>query len=338
MNRIRWRPRRPSWAGSVRSSFLYTLLAVLLLPSVSFAALGGDAVAFDSAVVAPRLGLVFAMRPGGGIEALDLASGAVRWRSNEAAKPLAVIGDRLVAQADPDGAGSLALVTLDVRSGASRAKSRVPIDEAVTALPVDSARATFRAWAEASDSRLTVRWEHSSLSGNGPPQGYLPAANEGQAPSAGGGEASFTTDASSLRLESVDARRPMTDESVARPGLMEASVAGIRGERQFLSADGRHVLVSERVPSAEFRIDQHRWNVFDRASGAKLGSFRSVVSAAPFVVVGRTLYYNTPPHVSRRGDKLLRRGAMLRAVDLGAGTEAWAKAVRDPAFRGPFPP
>ena len=90
--------------------------------------------------------------------------------------------------------------------------------------------------------------------------------------------------------------------------------------------------------SAEFRIDQHRWNVFDRASGAKLGSFRSVVSAAPFVVVGRTLYYTSPPHQMRRGDKMLRRGTMLRAVDLGAGTEAWTKAVRDPAFHGPFPP
>jgi hypothetical protein len=295
-------------------------------------------VVVDSAVVAPDLGLVFTMRPGGGVEALDLRSGAVRWRSAEAARPLAVMGDRLMAQAEPAGAGSLELVSLDVRSGAARAKSRVPIDAAVTASPVDSARATFRAWAEASDSRLTVRWEHSSLSGSGVAQGYLPAASEGQAPSLGGGDATFTTDASSLRLESANARAAMTDESVARPGLVEASVAGIGGGRQFLSADGRHVLVSERVASAEFRIDQHRWNVFDRASGAKLGSFRSVVSAAPFVVVGRTLYYTSPPHQMRRGDKMLRRGTMLRAVDLGAGTEAWTKAVRDPAFRGPFPP
>jgi hypothetical protein len=295
-------------------------------------------VAVDSAVVAPDLGLVFTMKPGGGVEALDLRSGAVRWRSAEAARPLAVMGDRLVAQAEPAGAGSLELVSLDVRNGAARAKSRVPIDAAVTASPVDSARATFRAWAEASDSRLTVRWEHSSLSGSGVAQGYLPAASEGQAPSLGGGDATFTTDASSLRLESANARAAMTDESVARPGLMEASVAGIGGGRQFLSADGRHVLVSERVASAEFRIDQHRWTVFDRASGAKLGSFRSVVSAAPFVVVGRTLYYTSPPHQTRRGDKMLRRGTMLRAVDLGAGTEAWTKAVRDPAFRGPFPP
>lgn len=338
MNRTRWRPRRPSWAGSVRSHFLFVLLAALLLPSVSFAALGGDAVIVADAVVAPELGLAFVMRTGGGIEALDLASGAVRWRSNEATRPLALMGNRLVAQAEPGGAGSLELVTLDALNGAARAKSRVPIEENVTASPVDTARATFRAWAEASDSRLTVRWEHSSLSASGVPQGYLPAADDGQAPSMGGGEASFTTGASSLRLESVDALRPMTDQAVARPGLLEASVAGIRGDRQFLSADGRHVLVSERVASAEFRIDQHRWNVFDRESGAKLGSFRSVVSAAPFVVVGRTLYYTSPPHVVRRGEKLARRGALLRAVDLGSGNEVWTKAVRDSAFRGPFPP
>ena len=79
-----------------------------------------------------------------------------------------------------------------------------------------------------------------------------------------------------------------------------------------------------RVVAALIAVSTDASNVFDRASGAKLGSFRSVVSAAPFVVLGRTLYYTSPPHLSRRGDKLVRRGAMLRAVDLGAGTEAWA--------------
>ena len=337
MNRTRWRPRRPSWAGSVRSRFLYAVLAALLLPSVSFAAPGGDALVVADALVAPDLGLVFVMRPGGGIQALDLASGAMRWRSAEGTRPLALMGNRLVAQADPGGAGTLALVSLDARSGATRASNRVPIDEAVTASPVDDARASFRAWADASGSRLTVHWEHSSLSGTGVPQGYLPAAEEGQAPSLGGGQASFTTDATGLRLEGVDSMRAMTDGSTG-PGMVEASVAGIRGDRQFLSADGRHVLVTERTASAEFRIDQHRWTIYDRESGAKLGSLRSVVSATPFVVVGRTLYYTSPPWADRRGDKMVRRGAMMHAVDLASGTDVWAKTVRDSAFRGPFPP
>ena len=338
MNQSKWRPRRPLWGGSVRTRFLHALLAILLLPSVSAAAPADDAASIDSVVVSPRLGLAFAMRAGGGIEAIDLASGAVRWRSDKAVRPLAVAGNRLVAQADPGGAGALALVTLDTRNGAERAKARVPIDAAVTATPVDTAGATFRAWAAASGAGVVVRWEHSSLSGGASAQGYLPAADEGQAPSVGGGEATVSVGASSMQVEAVGGLRATTEQSAIRPALQEATVAGISGERQFLSADGRHVLVADRARSAEFRMDQHLWNVFDRSTGAKLGSFRSVVSAAPFVVIGRTLYYTSPPHVARRGEKLVRRGAMLRAVDLGSGSELWAKTVRDSAFRGPFPP
>jgi len=338
VNRTRWRPRRPLWGGSVRTAFLLALLVALLLPTVSAAAPGDAAAAVDNAIVAPRLGLAFVMRQGGGVEALDLASGAVRWRSDKAARPLALVGGRLVAQAEPGGAGALALVMLDARNGAQRSSARVPIDAAVTASAIDSAAASFRAWAEASGSQLAVSWEHSSLSG-GTAQGYLPASSEGQAPSVGGGEASFTVAGSSLQLEEVNALSPTAERSVRRPALEEVSVAAVRSSgRQLLSADGRHVLVGERIASAEFRIDHHRWNVFDRESGAKLGSFRSVVSSAPFVVVGRTLYYTSPGYVDRRGDKLVRRSPMLRAVDLGSGNELWVKSVRDPAFRGPFPP
>jgi hypothetical protein len=326
------------WGGSVRTAFLYTLLAALLLPTVSVAAPGDDAAVVDSALLAPRLGLAFVMRPGGGVEALDLASGAVRWRSDKAARPLALVGDRLVAQAEPGGPGALALVMLDTRNGVERSSARVPIDAAVTASTNDSAGTTFRAWADASGSQLAVSWEHSSLSG-GASQGYLPAASEGQTPSVGGGEASFTVQGSSLQLEEVNALSPTVERSVRRAALEEVSVAAVRSSgRQLLSADGRHVLVSERVASAEFRMDHHRWSVYDRESGAKLGSFRSIVSSAPFVVVGRTLYYTSPSHVLRRDERLARRSAMLRAVDLGSGNELWAKSVRDPAFRGPFPP
>ena len=144
MNRTRWRPRRPLWDGSARSLFLVTLLAALLLPSVSVAQRSVDAVAVQNAVVAPRLGLAFVMKTGGGIEALDLASGAVRWRSDKAARPLALAGDRLVAQAEPGSAGSLALVLLDTRNGAARSSTRVPIDAAVTATALGGTRAGTR--------------------------------------------------------------------------------------------------------------------------------------------------------------------------------------------------
>jgi hypothetical protein len=298
------------------------------------------AVSLEGALLVPRLGLGFAMRPGGGIDAVELGDGRVRWHSDQATRPLAVLGDRLVAQADSLHAGSLELVTLDARDGAARASLRVPIAAGVTATAVDSPAGSFRVWAAAADSRLVVRWEHSASSATGPAQGYLPAESEGQVPSVGGGEAVVSVEGSSLRLESASRLRRTAAEAEERPGLEEVSAAAAEGGagRRFLSADDRHVLVSERVESAEFTLHQHRWTVYERASGARLGALRALVSATPFVVVGTALYYTAPPHVVRREGRLARRGATLRAVDLQSGAEVWAKAVRDSAFRGPFPP
>jgi hypothetical protein len=291
----------------------------------------------EGVVVAPRLGLAYVMRPGGGLDALDLASGAVRWRSDSAAKPLALAGQRLIAQAESGGANVLKLVSLDARSGAARETVRIDLPAGVAAPVVDSASGSFRVQADASGSELAVRWEATGV--GAPAQGVLPAENEGQAPVVVAGEAVVDL-GSSLRVKTEPSVRSMRSPTLARAALQElpaSAVAGAQG-RQLLSADGRHVLVTEPIEGAGLSLYRHQWTIYERASGARLGSVSSLVSATPFVVVGRTLYQVEPAHAVRREGGFAEHPAALRAVSLTTGAEEWRTAIRETAFSGPFVP
>lgn len=347
MNQAKRWPHRPFRGWCVPSFVLLSLLAILLLPGAALgqakslrSATPDAAALLEGVVVSPRHGLAYVMRPGGGIDAVDLASGKVRWHSDLAAKPLALADDGLVAQAESRG-NALDLVVLDARNGAARDNVRMALPAGVSASVVDTPAGSFRVQAAREASGLVVRWESVGAAGKMPAQGYLPAVNEGDAP---GASLSVVTGAAVLDL-TASSMRMQAEPSVVTgtsPTLKRASLEELRAEtgagRQFLSADGRHYLISEPVKSAEFTLSKHRWTVYERASGARLGSVPAMASAAPFLVVGKTLYHTAPAHVLLKEGKLAEQARSLRAVNLAAGVEKWTMAVRETSFRGPFPP
>jgi hypothetical protein len=343
----RW-PPRPFLEKCVRCS-LPSLLALLLALGTAITvvaqprAVRSDAdqgaALVDGVVVAPSHGLAFVMRPGSRLEAVDLASGAVRWRSDAGAKPLAVVEGRLVAQAESRTAGALALVVFDAGSGAVRESARLPLPEGVQATLVDTPAGSFRARAERTDSQLRLRWQAAATSAEGVAQGYLPASSEGLTPAVEGGEAVVDFSQSQLRVTTAPSSSGASGASPMRPLLEELRAPAVAGGgRQWLSADGRHVLVSEPAPVNGFTLDRHRWTVYERASGERLGSVAAPVAAMPFLVVGGTLYHATPAHAALREGRMVEQSTTLKAVDLASGTERWTMAVAETSFRGPFPP
>lgn len=341
----RW-PFRPTWGRFFLSLVLPPLLAVLLMPgtsmgdSASMRQASSDSAALrEGVVLSPRHGFAYVMRPGGGLAAVNLANGKVRWRSDKGAKPVALLGDRLIAQADSKGGKALELVALDARSGAVRESVRIPLPTGVAATLVDTAKGSFRVQVSSVGSELVVRWEATGT--DTPLQGYLPYAEDGQQPEAASvmaGEA--VLDVTSLAVKAEPAVRVSRSAAIARTSLEELSAPAVAGApgRQMLSADGRHVLVTEPADAAEFTLHRHRWTIYERASGTRLGSVPAMVSAAPFVVVGNTLYHTVPAHAVRQDGKFVESPTALRAVNLKAGVEAWKMALLETDFRGPFPP
>jgi hypothetical protein len=108
-------------------------------------------------------------------------------------------------------------------------------------------------------------------------------------------------------------------------------------EPQFLSADGRHVLSSQRVAD-DPEWDKYRWTIFERDSGRRLGELRMHLRYAPFFVDGTRVIYQTPPYARRRGRGMVEEPLQLRAADLDTGAPVWSQPVRDTVDRQPPPP
>ena len=298
----------------------------------------------DGVLVDAGRGVAYVMNREGRLDALRTSDGAVLWTSAEAVKPLLVTGDLLVAQADATAPGKLPVVTLDRGAGKVVARAAVDLPAGVWARLADGPRSSFRASAAPLDGRVLLSWESKRAGKGAELQGYVPAPTEGQAPDAGP-----ATLAERLRIQETRGSAVLDPRSgavaigakasaaaMAAPGLHTFDgLADVPG-RKFLSADGRHVLVS-RLADARQVNGRYHWEIYTRA-GARVGEMASDVSAAPFVVAGSLALVEGRPYGIRGDDGMAGAPLRVRAIDLTNGLEAWAQPILQVEFVGPFPP
>ncbi len=153
---------------------LLTLVcALLLVPYANSAATSaGSATSRGSSgpfefrpgvIVAPAMQAVYLMKPGGGIDAIDLGSGRPIWTATVAAKPLLLHGQLLISQAETGGAaGTLRIVGLDAKAeGRPLWQSDITLPSGVAASVDDGLGATFRTSARARDGDAIISWSYA---------------------------------------------------------------------------------------------------------------------------------------------------------------------------------
>ena len=307
----------------------------------------------DGVIVDAARGVAYVMDQEARLGAVRTSDGSVLWRSPEAAKPLLVSGDLLVAQAEAGASGELPVVVLDRASGAVTARASVELPRDVRATVSDGPRTSFRVSAAPADGRVLLSWEARRTRKE--LQGYVPAPSEGRAP--GAEAASLETRRRTERLQGttmLDLGTGAVDTATkaaavapvpAAPALRTFDgLADVPG-RKFLSADGRHVLVSRLVDPRRV-LERYRWTVYTRG-GELLGEVPGERSAAPFVVAGSRLIVQAEAHAVHEsgergeggeGGTTTGQPLRLRAFDLASGTEAWAQPIQRVEFAGPFPP
>jgi len=309
----------------------------------------------------------YVMSPEGGIVALELGRGDEVWHSQHAAKPLAVSGDLLVSQAEAAGPeNSLAIVALDRRErGTKVTSSVVELPSGVQPAINHSVNRSFTAQAQPSAADATVSWEfiERPLRGMAPgPAEVLPG--EPAPPDDLGMPASAEMARAELQPRSdlvvmrgavrvglsdgtvtpAEAPHPesFAARSIAAPSAPASDVPAEQllpdvPEPQFLSADGVHVLHSDRTAD-DTVWDKYLWTVFERSTGRRLGAVRSHVRFAPFFVNANRVVYQTEPYTRRIGTELVDEPVQIRAVDLDTGAPVWSRAIRDITDREPPPP
>jgi hypothetical protein len=330
---------RPRLSGSLLCGLLAACF-VLLTSTAAVAAPGEGAALGDGVVIDTGRSIAYVMHPKGGIQALDLATGASLWRSKAAERPLALAGNLLVAQARPGERGELRVVALDVRKrGAASAEADLPLPSGVRAEVAETVDRAFHVSASPSPQGFLVAWDSQAMPA-------LPERSSARLGRGAGGASKAIAGGEPENLQGTalfDPRAgrllPMkaADAQIVplRPAVASLS-SPAAAERLFASADGRHVLASRRVGN-DTSPAPYRWTISDAASGAVLGTVRSAVSMRPFVVAGTRLIYVAYPAAQHGESSWIDEPFRLRAVDLATGREAWSRQIRDVAFRGPFP-
>jgi len=310
------------------------LLSLLLAP---LAAAAQERIALrEGIVIDPARPVAYVMTPERGVAAVDLQSGAKIWTSTAAAKPLAVAGDRLIAQVEASTATNrLEIAALDVREhGTVRARNATTLPSGVRVAVGQTPEGKFTSTGRAEGTKVLVAWSWLPE-----PTRAMQEKSERQHDTKGSRSATPTTGALRVNPSTGAVERVATAPSVppaSSTWLMhgESSLAAVAGKgTQYASADGQHVLVSERIAD-DRSWEKYRWTVFERATGRKLGETRSPWSFAPFIVRDATLVFDTTPFI--RGHE--QQPAKLRGVSLDTGREAWSVPVREVVYRGPLPP
>jgi hypothetical protein len=294
----------------------------------------------------------YVMGPEGGVLAIDLAQGNQLWQSKEATKPLTLAGNLLVSQAEPKASpNELRIVTLDTaEAGRVVSATAQPLPAGVKAATVTTRTSEFTANAAAVGNNAAVSWQFVER----PMQGIPPRQREvlpgekrpdqSAAAPATPKSASPTSFQGIFGMELTSGKvisavpAPAVAAAAApvrHPFAVEARVADIP-EPQFLSADGRHILHSER--QADDSVwDKYLWSIYDHNTRERMGQFKTHVSFAPFFVADTKVIYETGPYARRAAAGVIQEPEQIRAVDLRTGEQVWSQPIRDTTPRGPVP-
>jgi hypothetical protein len=325
------------------------LLASLfsLLPSASPLLAQSPPAAFvlrAGVVVDPAAATLYLMRPGGGVQAVSLPAGALLWESNDAAKPLQVLEGTLVAQAEGPEAATLDIALLDPRDGTKRGVAAIAVPEAVwTRVDDGLGRSTVVEAVDLGAGQVLVPWRTESLDMRGAepeddeheaalPRATLRPARPDQT------EGAAVIQLAGGRVSTPAAALAPVARDAGRPEVPSGQRAPVPADAQYLSVDGRHVLVSERIGDDSV-WEKYRWTVYTADTQERVGSITSPFAQAAFFVFGAQLVYEGYPFLRRLpGGEVQDQPLTLRGADLRSGGEQWSRPLRDTSYRGPFPP
>jgi len=328
-------------------------------------------------VVDPARPALYLMRSQGGVEAVEPSTGESLWTSAEAAKPLLLDGDVLIAQAESSGDGrQLRIVGLRARDGERVLDARIALPEGIRASVDGGLGMSFLATARVRGGEVIVAWRFTER----PVRGMFEPGNEGGRessgvvriePGTGRVQPATAEDAAAPPdADLPDSIRAMVKSGELRGALWRtngvvASVGSEPGGRVVLrrwdrhsgrilpevnlseggqlavrtvSADSRHLLASALAEAGPSSVPQYRWVVFSLETGERLGEVRREEPGAAFCVIGSRLVYESPRSSRTVDGREIEAPITLRAVDLATGAPVWSRPVRDTAHRGPYPP
>jgi len=331
---------------------LYVVLALFVLAVVlsphSSQAQSRSTIGLSSTVLIDPQGTAYLANPEGAITAIKLDSGTQLWTTpkGKAYRPLAISGNFLVAMQEgggPKAGKHLGVALLQLADGGEHLVNWVELPPAAWASVKNGLGASLRTNAAIGvDGRVTISWlsewqrEVRAIAPDDDDE--TPAGARAAAPQ-------VESHGGSVEIDPGGRILPLTRALVSAPQFQPARQDLPDDQRlkglpatQYISADGRHILVSEMTGN-DNDLNKYRWTIYPAASSGSLGAIAAPFPTAPFFVSGSMIIYQLRPYMVRdQGDKMVRSPLKLIAIDLRSGGKLWEHAVLDPEYYGPFPP
>lgn len=262
------------------------------------------------------------------VEAIDAKTGQVLWTSDACGKPLLLGVDGLLCQTEATQAGQLVLVVLDP-AGSGRVSRRLSIKlpDGATPLIDDTIDRTFRAQAVVFSGDVYLTWRQEQRTVVALPSNYAPPQRT----------------ENTMRFDIVNGvlSRPPSNLAAVTFNTRSIDLLGQEraqrlGEPQFRSADGRHLMLSERVEEPSYPR-RYEWFIWARQPLTLRGSLQNFQRQNSFAVMEDLVVVEIRPHAVRQGDEMVATPLSLRAYSVYDGREIWTRAIRDTTYRGPLP-
>ena len=331
--------------GETRRPWLlpHAALAATVIVTVTVGCKDPGAVASQPAEVSPTVELVtgvlvdppaqrvYTMRPGGGIQALQLRSGQPLWSSEAADVPLQILDGSLLAwrerRAGVDG-DAASIVTLEaVTSGDLVASAPLPLPSDVRATVDRRADERFTLTLETDDGIPLLRWFFVRTLASAMPPSAAPTKTRAEA--AGALHVDIVgQELSVLPLENSAAQ---TKRAVTRAPPPSGKDIGRR-----VSCDGRHLTIT-RVAEPPDPVQPYRWSVYTVADNKRIGKIAALRTIAAFLVVDGLLVHEVPPYGQASAKGWIEHPRSLAGIELAGGDVVWTHPIRDPEYRGPQP-
>jgi hypothetical protein len=305
-----------------RRSILALAASLALVPAMSGAQApeGTSSALFEGVVIDAATGTAFVMSPKGGVDAVDLATGARKWNSRAAVRPIMIGDGGLLAQAPPSENGLLEVVTLDTAAGIVKDRMSLELPAGINASVIDTpAQKTRVGGYRDAGGDAVVTWDIERK----PARGMAPAGVDEIQRLRGG-----------ARLDRAARRAVAVAVAGDDEGLSNLTIEEMS---QLRSIDGRHLMRVTHNPDRTNLAAPYSLSISDE-SGATIATIDSTVSLTPFIVIDSTLYYVAQPSIVLEGGAYVSEPLRLKAISLASGTQAWAAPVLDILHVGMLPP
>lgn len=287
----------------------------------------GDLNLSESVIIDDANQSIYILSPERELEAIDPLKGTVKWRESTPLRPITIMDGSLVCQIlDSGNAAPLSLAVIESKTGKTteRANARLSDKLSESYLQQNPGKLTLQPYQR--NGTTYIAWMYRPIIR----QGIYRESDENSLFS---GQLELGNQGDLIRSETSSAATPAAGRSILAAG--SARIPEGKGQ-QFISRDGRHVLVSDKISNDNLGTP-YQWSIYEAGNPQVIGTLSSRVSYASFCVRGGFLIFveNAYETFDKEGTTTVPR--QLVGYDLRAGRRQWTRPLFDDTFRGPSP-